>query len=132
MYVLVVFRQLRRTPDQLQGQRIHVHSLRINGDVSLTIYTHHQDNPHPNTTIKGVLGHREVCYYGGGSRSTRREPPGCSAETDKPKRFQQIDLQVKVGDHFDLPRPPRTQSSLNSGLSVRDVCGRVKITLLMY
>ena len=36
-----------------------------------------------------------------------REKPGCSAETDKPKRYLQIDLQIKVGDHFDLQRPPR-------------------------
>ena len=39
------------------------------------LYLYHNQSP-PNTT--GVLGHqvREVCYYGGGSQSTQKEPQG--------------------------------------------------------
>ena len=68
--------------------------------------------------------HREVCYYGGGSRSTRREPPSHSVETDKPERYQKIDLQVKVGTPLTKRGP---NSSLNSGLGTIDVCERVQI-----
>ena len=102
----------------------------IYGDVLLTyIYDnfYFKDHQSPPYT-KGVLGHRAVSYNGGGSRSTRRESPGHSAETGKPKRCQKIDYQVKVGDNFYQPRPQSTHYSLG----INEVCGRMKITLVTY
>ena len=43
--------------------------------------------------------------------------------------FRRLDLQVKLGKTLTYRGPRSIQSSLNSDL---DVCGRVKITLLMY
>ena len=48
------FCQFRRTPWlTARVQWIHVHSLRINGDLSFTIVSHHQNNAHP-TPPKGA------------------------------------------------------------------------------
>ena len=100
------FRQCRRTPWlTARVQWIHVHFLRINGDVSFTILTHHQNNPHPHHRPREGVGHREVFYYCGGSRSTQREPLGFPAGTDNPKRFQRIDLQVKLGTTLTYQGP---------------------------
>ena len=100
--------RLRSTPQELPGiEQWNSCTLpfRINGDVSLTYLQQYLQGQSP-PYHEGVLGHRTVCYYGGGSRRTQRKPPGCSANTNELKRFQQINLQVKVKGIFDQSRHP--------------------------
>ena len=108
----------------------------INGDVSLTyicttiIFTR-TNNPHP-------IQHKGSARTPGSLLLWWRKPK-YSERTTGPlggnRQTREISEDWSPGQSRDTLTnrgPQSTHSSLNSGLGTRDVCERVKITLLMY